>query len=752
MNPSAPAPPGAPFDSTARTPVFRRASWGVADQAVASLSNFTLLVFVAQSVEPEAFGAFSAAMITFTLVAGLSQALTAEVFAVAYGAATRAERREPLADAAGCAFGLGLLAGATLLLASFVTTGPIQGPLRAIALVVPAILVQDFWRFAFFAGDRPGAALANDLVWAAVQIIGFSVLLTIREPAAEAWVFAWGAGGLLAAMVGTFQAGIAPNPLRAVSWVKAHRSLGVRFAAEWIAVSGASLGVPSVLGFVSGYAELAKFRGAQALFGPLQALANGIRLSVIPLAVRRRRESLARLGSFTVIATAIVLSFAVAWAIGVLLLPASVGAWLLGASWAGAREVLVPIAVAQVFATASFGFLIALRATATAQRSLNARAWTGALSLSFGAVGAVLADASGTASAVALASAFGAGLHAWHLRRVLQDPSTPIERPEPRRFAGRGTDISDGVASEWPRNLDYVIIGAQRCRSTFLNDSLREHPDAFAPRGELAYFEDPHYDERNRRALDAMFRAAPPTSVKGFKRADLLARSECPARIARDCPDARILVVLREPLARTVSAFFHAIRTNVLEPMPLNDGLRQMLSGERSETIGQGTGLLTDGRYALHLRRYLDHLDPSSMSVVLDDDLDTAHDETMRRVYEFVGLDARYSPRTGRVNEGVYSLDRLRLLRWGTRALYRVDDRGRVAALHTGIAARAWNRGIYLVDGLLFAPLARNEAPVLDDDVRKLLIERFEPEVADLEKILGRSLAAWRSRWAEAGT
>ena len=52
-----------------------RLSWGVVDQAVGSVSNFALSLYVAREFGPRAFGAFSLAFITFTVILNASRGL-----------------------------------------------------------------------------------------------------------------------------------------------------------------------------------------------------------------------------------------------------------------------------------------------------------------------------------------------------------------------------------------------------------------------------------------------------------------------------------------------------------------------------------------------------------------------------------------------------------------------------------------------------------------------------------------------------
>lgn len=67
---------------------------------------------------------------------------------------------------------------------------------------------------------------------------------------------------------------------------------------------------------------------------------------------------------------------------------------------------------------------------------------------------------------------------------------------------------------------------------------------------------------------------------------------------------------------------------------------------------------------------------------------------------------------------------------------------------HLGPVPRALASSIRLADHLLLHLWTRNHPQRLDDDVRRALIERFEPELDDLETLLGPSLDFWRTAMA----
>src|SRR3954453_11545774 len=105
----------------------------------------------------------------------------------------------------------------------------------------------------------------------------------------------------------------------------------------------------------------------------------------------------------------------------------------------------------------------------------------------------------------------------------------------------------------------FVVIGAQKSASTFLQTCLADHPDVFMPKGELAFFESPDYERATLTDLRRLFEGRLERRL-GFKRPNYLCKPEVPARLAKDLPDALLLSVLRKPLDRAISAYFHYIR------------------------------------------------------------------------------------------------------------------------------------------------------------------------------------------------
>ena len=81
----------------------RRLGWGLADQALSSLTNFALAVLVARTVGTAELGAFGLAFTTYTITLGATRALCSEPLTVRYSATGEAEWREGASAATGIA-------------------------------------------------------------------------------------------------------------------------------------------------------------------------------------------------------------------------------------------------------------------------------------------------------------------------------------------------------------------------------------------------------------------------------------------------------------------------------------------------------------------------------------------------------------------------------------------------------------------------------------------------------------------------
>ena len=239
-----------------------RLTWGLGDQAMSSLTNFLLSIFVARSLGAEQFGAFSLAYVTYGLAINASRGLSIEPLLIRFSGTDLRTWRRAAAGCTGTALVVGLVTGACALAVGALVGGTTGLAFIALGLTLPGLLLQDSWRYSFFALGRGHHAFINDTVWAAIQIPAL-LLLKLSGHATVFWfVLAWGVSAGIGAAVGSLQARVAPNPIGATQWLARHRDLGPRYLAENTGGNAADTlrgyGVSYILGLAAvGYVQAA---------------------------------------------------------------------------------------------------------------------------------------------------------------------------------------------------------------------------------------------------------------------------------------------------------------------------------------------------------------------------------------------------------------------------------------------------------------------------------------------------------------
>jgi hypothetical protein len=197
-----------------------------------------------------------------------------------------------------------------------------------------------------------------------------------------------------------------------------------------------------------------------------------------------------------------------------------------------------------------------------------------------------------------------------------------------------------------PDRPEFLIVGAQRSGTTSLAAWLDRHPEAWiAPGKELHYF-DRRFDE-GPAWYRGLFAQAPPSKRRGEATPYYLFHPLCPRRAADECPDVRLVAVLRDPTERAISGYHHALRHG-REHLPLAEALdaeearlaadmRTVLAGGHGQRH-QWNSYVARGLYAEQLRRWREALPDAPLHVVFFEDLVRRPEETLAALCAFLEI------------------------------------------------------------------------------------------------------------------
>lgn len=301
---------------------------------------------------------------------------------------------------------------------------------------------------------------------------------------------------------------------------------------------------------------------------------------------------------------------------------------------------------------------------------------------------------------------------------------------------------------------NFFVVGAPKAGTTSLHRYLSQHPAIFmSPIKEPCFFAPEVVDftpesrqafEADRTALRAyldgpilpprghgivldwsdylkLFAQARDEKAIGEVSGNYLASAGAAAAIRNRLPDARIVMVLRDPVDRLHSQYAGAQASGLTSASFVDWTMAQLdLEAARNPTFGP----VWTGRYAQHLNRYLDVFPREQISIHFYDDYSKDAPSTLRAIFAFLDVDPRHRIDTSRRHnvsvvpryERVHAL----LGRAGRRAL-------------AGLIPRDWRDGLrkrYLKPaGRPSAEERRRILPIYEDDIRELA-DRLERDLS----------------------
>jgi hypothetical protein len=179
------------------------------------------------------------------------------------------------------------------------------------------------------------------------------------------------------------------------------------------------------------------------------------------------------------------------------------------------------------------------------------------------------------------------------------------------------------------QSIDFLIIGAAKSATTWLQKSLQADPSVAMPDPELHYFSRNHH-----RGLEWYLDQFPPGAddrLAGEKSNSYLDNPVAPPRVHALLPHAKLIVQLRSPVARAYSDYCMLYRRGEVDA----DIDAHLDTGK-----GRTNRFLNGGLYHEQLQAYLDLFPAERILVLFYEDMLAAPDAQLRRARSFLGLPA----------------------------------------------------------------------------------------------------------------
>lgn len=277
----------------------------------------------------------------------------------------------------------------------------------------------------------------------------------------------------------------------------------------------------------------------------------------------------------------------------------------------------------------------------------------------------------------------------------------------------------------------FFLVGAPKAGTTSLSRYLAQHPEVavatekepcfFAPEVPVSASTDAH--RRDWTSYLSLFAHATAARAIGEGSVAYLGSAHAPAAIAARIPNAKILMMLRDP-ANRLFAHYAAARASDATRLAFLDWVSEQRAAENGRTPTWGP--IWAGRYATHLARYQQHFAPQQIHVSFFEDFIDTPDVVLASIFAFLGVDPTVTI-DRRERHNVTTVARWPALSVVRRPVASILRRTLpVAALER---ARTWSRAPFSL-----TPSLTEHAAAIDI---------YRSEIDGLARLTGRDLSLW---------
>lgn len=268
----------------------------------------------------------------------------------------------------------------------------------------------------------------------------------------------------------------------------------------------------------------------------------------------------------------------------------------------------------------------------------------------------------------------------------------------------------------------FLVIGAQKCGTTWLARMVSQHPEvSVASKKELHFFNNVYNYQKGLEWYRCQFLISSSTKAVGEFTPNYFWTGQdekeitgsgrianIPKLVHEAYPNIQLIVCLRNPVDRAISAYYHQIRSRRVTPK------QSILE------VAERFGIKTMGYYDIHLSNWMSYYPPDNFLILIyeEDFEDERKRTTLERVLQFIDVDVMFDP------TGIFS-------------------RYNVQSSHFEMRIRHYP---YIVKmGLRrilpeSVKMSRIWEIIVREKEKQTLMEIFEPHNKNLEKMIGRKL------------
>ncbi|NJK55130.1 MAG: sulfotransferase [Pleurocapsa sp. SU_5_0] len=298
------------------------------------------------------------------------------------------------------------------------------------------------------------------------------------------------------------------------------------------------------------------------------------------------------------------------------------------------------------------------------------------------------------------------------------------------------------------------IVGQPKSGTTALHQFLGQHPEIYMSsikephffcadfhlESDRAYGKQRFYDFRSESAYLQLFSKAKNVKIVGESSTNYLYSQVAAEKIYNFNPDAKIIIVLREPAQFLYSLHSHYVKfTEENEPdflTALALETKRQQEEALSPRVTSPSYLYYSQRvqYYQQLKRYRDRFKPEQIKVIIFEEFKSANERIFREILEFLGVESNFTPEYAAINVN-------KEVKF--KAINNLINNPVAKSISKNLLSQEFNDFVRdnIVEKLLWHQAPKATMP---EEIKLQLKQQYQPEVAKISDLLQLDLL---SKW-----
>ena len=202
-------------------------------------------------------------------------------------------------------------------------------------------------------------------------------------------------------------------------------------------------------------------------------------------------------------------------------------------------------------------------------------------------------------------------------------------------------------------NINCVFIGSQKAGTSSLYHWLSQHPEVFGPDSskDFAFFSNDNFYKNGSKFIEGFYTEYAGQKIVLHGNVNYSLFTHALARMRNDCPNAKFIMILRNPVDRAISAYNYFYKLG-LEDLSFHDAIMADVENRHLDfkAISDKT-YIRHGFYYKQIESFYELFDKSRLHLLLFEEMIEDPLESLKSVFDFLAINKNFSPNLKLINE-----------------------------------------------------------------------------------------------------